>query len=70
MTPDGSPEYLSSASSLMKALKAPADPPQPTWSTKVDIALEAWRNEGVYLPRKAEVLRDWIIEALLRGQPK
>ena len=62
------PEYLKSGSALIKALKTPSDPPQSHWPTKIEIALLASSKEDVYLPRKAEVLRDWVLETLLRPQ--
>ena len=71
MTAPGSgAEYLATASSVIKALKAPDDPPQPGWPAKIEIALRAWNTKDLYLPRKAEVLRDWVLEALTRSQSK
>ncbi|ORX40781.1 Urb2/Npa2 family-domain-containing protein [Kockovaella imperatae] len=67
---NGSREYLVSASSLIKALKAPSDPPHPDWPSKIDIALQAWEDQALHLPRKAEVLRDWVLDVLLRPASK
>ncbi|KAK4684806.1 hypothetical protein P7C73_g5358, partial [Tremellales sp. Uapishka_1] len=64
-----SPPYLSSAASLVKALKAASDPPQADWPTKIQIAKESWQDGTLYVPRKAEVLRDWILEMWSRVKP-
>ncbi|WWC72671.1 uncharacterized protein I206_106635 [Kwoniella pini CBS 10737] len=60
------PAYLSSASALIKSLKGPADPPQPGSLLKIDIAISAWRRSSFHIPRKADVLRDWIVESWAR----
>ncbi|WWC92406.1 uncharacterized protein L201_007363 [Kwoniella dendrophila CBS 6074] len=61
------PSYLTSASSLIKALKSASDPPQSDGPNKIDIALSAWQQTSFHVPRKADVLRDWIIEAWSRN---
>ncbi|ORY31304.1 Urb2/Npa2 family-domain-containing protein [Naematelia encephala] len=58
--------YLSSASSFIKALKSSNDPPCPDWPEKVDIARHAWATLDLYVPKKAEVIGEWIIEAWSR----
>lgn len=60
------PAYLSSSTTLIKSLKATQDPPQHDFPSKIEIAQEAWQHEGVYVPRKAEVLREWVVESWSR----
>ncbi|OCF78752.1 hypothetical protein I204_00696 [Kwoniella mangroviensis CBS 8886] len=61
------PAYLTSASGLIKNLKAASDPPQSGFPLKIDIALEAWQQDSFHVPRKADVLRDWVIETWTRN---
>jgi hypothetical protein len=58
--------YLASSTTLIKSLKAAQDPPQPDFPSKIVIAREAWATQGVYVPRKAEVLREWVVESWTR----
>ena len=60
--------YLTSASTLIKALRGAADPPQPGWPSKAEIALAAWRDTTFHVPRKEDVLRDWVLDSWSRGQ--
>ena len=60
------PEYLQSSSSLIKALKAPRDPPQPDWPSKIEIAWQAHKSEELFLYRKQSLLRDWVIEEFVK----
>ncbi|WWC98444.1 hypothetical protein V866_005335 [Kwoniella sp. B9012] len=61
------PTYFSSASGLIKTLKAASDPPQAGLPLKINIALEAWQRDSFHVPRKADVLRDWVIETWTRN---
>ena len=63
-------EYLQSGHALVRALKAPDDPPRPAWPTKIVIATEAWHCNDFYLPNKAEILRDWILDSWSHTEPK
>lgn len=53
-------------SALIKALKAPKESPQ---QPKIDLAIEAWSDKSLHIPRKAEVLADWVLEAWGRAKP-
>lgn len=64
------PEYLKSSHALIRALKAPNDPPRPDWPLKTSIAQEAWCSEDIYLPNKAIVLRDWVIDSWSKTRQK
>ncbi|WVO17439.1 hypothetical protein L204_105131 [Cryptococcus depauperatus] len=59
----GRPQYLSSASALIKALRASSDPPEDSWPSKIHIALEAYDTADFRVPRKSELLRDWVLES-------
>ncbi|WVF67782.1 hypothetical protein IAT40_002543 [Kwoniella sp. CBS 6097] len=60
--------YLASASTLIKALRGAADPPQADWPSKAEIALAAWRDTSFHVPRKEDVLKDWVLDSWSRGQ--
>ncbi|KAK8850636.1 hypothetical protein IAR55_004555 [Kwoniella newhampshirensis] len=58
--------YLTSASVLIKSLRAPSDPPAQNGPSKIHIALEAWSTTNFHIPRKAEILRDWVVDTWAR----
>lgn len=53
-------------SALIKALKAPKEDPN---QRKIDLATAAWNDANLLIPRKAEVLADWVLEAWTRSKP-
>ncbi|CAK9780125.1 unnamed protein product [Cutaneotrichosporon oleaginosum] len=53
-------------SALIKALKGASDPPVAGGPTKIALAAAAWADEGLVVPRKADVIRDWVLEAWAR----
>ncbi|RSH81319.1 uncharacterized protein EHS24_008762 [Apiotrichum porosum] len=55
-------------SSLIKALKGAADPPTKGGPSKVELATAAWNDVDLVVPRKADVVRDWIVEAWTRAK--
>ncbi|KDQ13623.1 hypothetical protein BOTBODRAFT_33335 [Botryobasidium botryosum FD-172 SS1] len=57
---------LSSSQSFIRALKAPADPPQPDGPSKIELARLAWELETLCVPSKAEVISEWILGKLLK----
>lgn len=70
MAATNKPPYLHSASALIKTLRAPVDTPEQVGLTKVQVALKAWSATDLNIPRKAEILRDWVLEAWNRAKPK
>jgi hypothetical protein len=58
--------YQDSAQSLVRALRAPTDPPRQGGSSKIDIASEAWHETSFYVPRKAETILEWCLTRLLK----
>jgi hypothetical protein len=69
-TPISKAAYLASAPVVIKALKGPRDPPEAGWPTKIEIATETWEDSELYMMRKAEFLRDWILESWTRPPGK
>jgi hypothetical protein len=50
------------ASQFVRALKSSSDPP--TGKPKIEIARLAWENASFYVPRKAQVIADWLLTKL------
>lgn len=59
---DGPPHPRINAADVIKALKADHEPEN---SSKIDLAWAVWLADDVHIPRKAEVFRDWLVEAWL-----
>lgn len=59
-----------SAQDFIRALKAPADPPQPEGPSKIEIATAAWSDSSFYIPNKDEVITDWALTRLLKDKDK
>ncbi|KAJ9114638.1 hypothetical protein QFC22_005513 [Naganishia vaughanmartiniae] len=62
--------YLASATTLIKALKSPHDPPQPDWPHKIEIASQAWKQKeqighGIG-GRVGDIVREWLLESWIR----
>jgi hypothetical protein len=51
---------------FVRALKSALDPPVPGDALKIEIASRAWEDASFYVPRKAEVIVDWILGKLLK----
>ena len=62
------PDYLLSAHALVKALKAPTDPPQDGGSTKLEIAIKAIHEKDTYLPNKEQIVLEFILDAWSRSK--
>lgn len=65
----GAPQTPLTGSALIKSLKAAQDPPVAGGPSKVDIATTAWSDADLVVPRKADVIRDWVLEAWGRAKP-
>ncbi|KAI0082239.1 hypothetical protein K474DRAFT_1586046 [Panus rudis PR-1116 ss-1] len=59
-----------SALALVRALKAPTDPPTPNGPVKIALASNAWTNSTLYMPNKAETIADWLLTRLLKDKDK
>ena len=59
-----------SSHEFVRALKSASDPPVPDGPLKVEIASHAWKDASFYVPRKAEVIVDWILGKLLKDRLK
>ncbi|KAF8708451.1 Urb2/Npa2 family, partial [Rhizoctonia solani] len=58
-------DELSSSQEFIRALKAPKDPPRPGGIQKLDLARQAWELETLFIPSKAEVIVEWVLQYLL-----
>ncbi len=58
------------AQDFIRALKASSDPPHAGGPFKVEIARQAWDNQLLYVPNKAEAIVDWLLSRLLKDKSK
>ncbi|QRW19643.1 hypothetical protein RhiXN_01049 [Rhizoctonia solani] len=58
-------DELSSSQEFIRALKAPKDPPRPGGIRKLDLVRQAWELETLFIPSKAEVIVEWVLQYLL-----
>jgi hypothetical protein len=59
---------IHSSQEFIRALKSASDPPVPEGPFKVQLASQAWQDASFYVPRKAEVIVDWILGKLLKDK--
>ena len=59
-----------SSQQFVRALKSASDPPVSKGPSKVEIASQVWEDASFYVPRKAEVIVDWILGKLLKDKSK
>ncbi|SJL05929.1 uncharacterized protein ARMOST_09265 [Armillaria ostoyae] len=59
-------EPFHSSQGFVRALKNSSDPPSPEGPLKIEIARQAWDNKAFYVPRKEEVIADWVLTRLLK----
>lgn len=50
-----------SSQEFIRALKAPSDPPVSNGPLKIEIARSCWDDTSLHVPRKEEVITDWIL---------
>ncbi|KAK0505923.1 Urb2/Npa2 family-domain-containing protein, partial [Armillaria luteobubalina] len=55
-----------SSQGFVRALKSSSDPPSTEGPLKINIARQAWDNKAFYVPRKEEVIADWVLTRLLK----
>lgn len=53
---------ITTSEQLVKALRVPQPPANGV--RKIDIALEAWQSSSIFVPKKAELLSQWVLEHL------
>ncbi|SPC66010.1 uncharacterized protein UHOD_04626 [Ustilago sp. UG-2017b] len=53
---------ITTSEQLVKALRVPQPPANGV--SKIDIALEAWRSADFFVPKKAELLSQWVLKYL------
>ncbi|KAK0198611.1 Urb2/Npa2 family-domain-containing protein [Armillaria mellea] len=59
-------EPFHSSQGFVRALKSSSDPPSPEGPLKIKIARQAWDNKAFYVPRKEEVIADWVLTRLFK----
>ncbi|KAK0233389.1 Urb2/Npa2 family-domain-containing protein [Armillaria fumosa] len=59
-------EPFHSSQDFVRALKSSSDPPSPEGPLKIKIARQAWDNKAFYVPKKEEVIADWVLTRLLK----
>lgn len=57
---------ISTSVQLVKALRVPQPPANGV--AKIEIALEAWESASFFVPKKAELLSQWVLEHLCSSQ--
>lgn len=63
-------EPFQSSQAFVRALKSAADPPTAGGLLKIELARKAWDNALFYVPRKEEVIADWILTRLIKDKGK
>ncbi|CAE6443957.1 unnamed protein product [Rhizoctonia solani] len=61
-------DTLASSQEFIRALKAAQDPPRPGGARKIDLARQAWELETLFIPSKAEVIVEWVLQSLLTNE--
>ncbi|KAL5640697.1 hypothetical protein ACGC1H_001247 [Rhizoctonia solani] len=59
------PDPLASSQEFIRALKASNDPPYSGGARKIDLARQAWELQTLFIPSKAEVIVEWVLQSLL-----
>jgi hypothetical protein len=54
-------KVMQSSQDFVKGLKSTADPPFPGGPLKLNIATDAWNDTSFYIPRKGQVIAEWIL---------
>lgn len=63
-------EPLHSSQAFVRALKGASDPPIAGGRSKIELARNAWENVLFYVPRKEEVIADWLLTKLIKDKDK
>ena len=63
-------DFPSTSQDLIRALKAPADPPSGHAFSKIQLASGAWSQSAFYFPNKDQVIADWILTRLLKEKDR
>lgn len=59
-----------SSQDFVRSFKLASDPPLVGGPYKIEIAQQAWEDASFYVPRKAEVIADWILAKFLKDKGK
>jgi len=63
-------DFPSTSQDLIRALKAPTDPPSGHAFSKIQMASQAWFQSTLYFPNKGQVIVDWILTRFLKEKDK
>ena len=63
-------DFPSTSHDFIRALKAPADPPNGHEFLKIRMASQAWSQSILYFPNKDQVIADWILTRFLKEKDK
>jgi len=63
-------DFPSTSQEIIRALKAPADPPSGHVSSKIQMASQAWSQSTLYFPNKGQVIVDWLLTRFLKEKDK
>ncbi|KAF5377547.1 hypothetical protein D9615_005195 [Tricholomella constricta] len=55
---------------FVRSLKAASDPPVPGGPLKIEIARQVWDDAAFYVPNKAEVVVEWILNKFLKEKDR
>lgn len=59
---------INTSQDVVRALRAPADPPYPGSPSKIEIARNAWDNGSLNFPQKRELLLEYALSRLLKDK--
>ena len=62
---DDNPDIFSSSTHFIGALRAPTPAEDPEGSGKIALAVQAWSEACIRIPRKRVIIRDWILATWL-----
>ena len=65
-----SEDALKSSQSFVRALKSAADPPNENGPSKIQIARLGWDSPSFYIPRKSDLILEWILTRFHREKSK
>ncbi len=54
------------SSQFVRLLKSSSDPPTENGPLKIEIAEKVWNDASFYVPRKAQIISDWLVNRLIK----
>ena len=59
---------MQTSQDFVRALKAASDPPLAGGSLKIQIAANVWNDSAFYVPRKGQLIAEWILNSMHRDK--